>query len=163
MALISNTGPLLSFARARRLPLLREVVDTLLIPDAVYDEIVTQGTGRAGASEVQHAGWITRVAVSDLEFVTALPPALHAGEREAIALARECDGVVLIGEQTARRAAEQHGIAYIGSLRVLEEAKRRGLIPVVKPVLDELIAAGMYLSESLYRSFLRRMMESDEE
>jgi hypothetical protein len=35
MAIVSNSGPILSFARARRFDLLREVVATLTIPEAV--------------------------------------------------------------------------------------------------------------------------------
>jgi len=46
-------------------------------------------------------------------------------------------------------------------LRVLAEAKERGLILTVKPALDELIAAGTFISESLYRTFLRIMGEED--
>ena len=48
---------------------------------------------------------------------------------------------------------------YFGSLRVLTEAKDHHLIPAIKPVLDELIAAGMYLSEFLYRDFLQTLGE----
>ena len=68
----------------------------------------------------------------------------------------------MIDEREARRAAMQHAIVHFGSLRILEEAKQRGLIPAVKPVLDDLIAAGMFLSEQLYHTFLRRMGEEEQ-
>ena len=45
MALVSNSGPILSFARARRFDLLREVVATLTIPEAVYADIVAPWRG----------------------------------------------------------------------------------------------------------------------
>ena len=67
--------------------------------------------------------------------------------------------MLLIDEREARRAARQHAIPYIGSLRVLAEAKQRGLIPAVKPVLDDLIAAGMFIGETLYHGFLHSMGE----
>lgn len=155
MAIVSNSGPILSFARAHRFDLLRDVVGTLTIPDAVYEEIVIYGAGKPGAEEVHNAAWITRAPVSDRTFVDQLPQKLHLGEREALALTKELDATLLIDEREARRAAQQHGIAHFGSLRVLEEAKQQGLIPAVKPVLDELIAAGMFISENLYRAFLR--------
>ena len=161
MAIVSNSGPILSFARARRFDLLREVVGTLTIPEAVYADIVVRGAGKPGAADVQHAAWITRTRVRDRTFVDQLPQRLHLGECEALALARELGEVLLIDEREARRAAQQYGIAHFGSLRVLEEAKERGLIPAVKLVLDELIAAGTFISESLYRTFLHTMSEED--
>jgi predicted nucleic acid-binding protein len=48
----------------------------------------------------------------------------------------------------------------IGSLRVLKEAKDRGIIPEVKSVLDKLIAAGMYVSDALYQKFLQETGEA---
>lgn len=152
---------MLSFARARRFDLLRDVLGTLTIPDAVYEDIVIRGAGKLGAEEVQHAAWIARACVSNYAFVDQLPQKLHLGEREALALAHELGGVLLIGEREARRAAQQYGIAHFGSLRVLEEAKERGLIPSVKPVLDALIAAGTFISASLYRTFLRTIGEEE--
>jgi hypothetical protein len=53
MAIVSNSGPLLSFARVRRFDLLREVIGTLTIPEAVYADIVVRGTGKRGAEDVQ--------------------------------------------------------------------------------------------------------------
>ena len=149
MAIVSNSGPILSFARARRFDLLREVVGTLTIPEAVYANIVLRGAGKLGAEDVQHAAWITRTPVRDRTFVGQLPQRLHLGECEALALARELDAMLLIDEREARRAAQQYGIAHFGSLRIPQEAKERGLILTVKPVLDELLAAGTFISERL--------------
>jgi len=58
MAIASNSDPILSFARARRFDLLREVVGILTIPEAVYADIVGRGAGKLGAEDVQHASWI---------------------------------------------------------------------------------------------------------
>jgi predicted nucleic acid-binding protein len=120
---------------------------------------VVRGAGKLGAEDVQHTAWIRRTPVRDRTFVDQLPQRLHLGECEALALARELDAVLLIDEREARRAAQQYGIAHFGSLRILREAKERGLILTVKPVLDELIATGTFISKSLYRTFLRTMGE----
>jgi uncharacterized protein len=50
--IISDAGPIIIFARIGRLPLLRDVTGSLLIPDAVYDEIVIKKGGMPGATEV---------------------------------------------------------------------------------------------------------------
>jgi predicted nucleic acid-binding protein len=159
--MVSDSGPILSFARANRFDLLRQVVATLIIPDAVYDDIVIRGAGKPGAEEVVQSSWIRRRSVHDRTLVDQLPAQLHLGEREALALAHELGMVLLIDEREARRAAAQHQIVHVGSLRVLEEAKRRGLIPAVKPELDDLITAGMFLGENLYHAFLRSLGEEE--
>ena len=161
MLIVADARPLLSFARADRLDLLRDVVGTLIIPEAVYEEIVVRGVGKPGADAVRQAAWLTRETVIDRTFVDQLPSKLHLGEREALALAREHGYGVLVDEREARQAAQQHGIGHFGSLRVLKEAKDRGLLHEVKPILDELIATGTYISDTLYRSFLRDMGEEE--
>lgn len=159
MPIVSNSGPLLSFARARRLDLLREVVGELIIPEAVYEEIVFQGAGRPGAAEVQEGAWIRRASVRNRSLVYQLPERLQLGESEAIALAQELGASLLVDEREARREAIRLGVSCLGSLRVLQEAKERGIISEVKPILDELIAAGMHISDSLYKEFLQAMDE----
>src|SRR5215831_15514001 len=112
MAIIADAGPILSFARAHRLDLLREVVGALTIPEAVYDDMVVRGPGHPGVAEVEHATWITRASVGDRAFVDQLPQKLHLGERESLALTRELGGMLLIDEREARRAAMQHAIVH---------------------------------------------------
>jgi uncharacterized protein len=159
MMIVADAGPILSFARAQRFALLQAVIDELIIPDAVYEEIVRQGAGKPGADEVQQAAWIRRAQIQDQPFADQLPQKLHRGEREAITLARELGGVLLVDEQAVRQEAQRLGVPYFGSLRVLTEAKDRNLILAIKPVLDELMAAGMYLSDPLYREFLQTIGE----
>jgi predicted nucleic acid-binding protein len=160
MSIVSDAGPILSFARANRLDLLRQVVGSLVIPDAVYEDIVVQGAGKSGSSEVQEASWISRGSVKDRSFVDQLPTRLHLGEREAIALAKERGTALLVDEREARRAARALGIPVVGSLRVLKEAKARGLFEQIKPLLDELISAGIYISDTLYQAFLHDVGEA---
>ena len=92
--------------------------------------------------------------------VDQLPPKLHQGECEAIALAKELNAVLLVDEHEARREAHRLGIEYMGSLRVLKEAKARGIIPEIKPILDEIIVAGTYISDTLYQAFLSEVDEA---
>lgn len=162
MTIVADTGPILSFARANRLELLHQVITDLIIPDAVYEEIVIRGAGKPGSTEVQGASWIHRLSVHDRAFVDQLPPKLHLGEREAIALAKEQGAALLVDEREARREALHQGIAVMGSLRVLREAKTRGVIPQVRSVLNELIAAGMYIGEAVYEAFLHQLDEAED-
>lgn len=159
MRVVSNSGPLLSFARAGRLSLLRDAIGEIVIPEAVYEDIVVRGQGKPGSDAIREASWIIRQRVEDRSLVDQLPAKLHGGEREAIALARELGAALLVDEQEARKEAQRLGIAYFGSLRVLKEAKEKGIGNPVKPILDELVASGTYLRPTLYREFLREMGE----
>jgi predicted nucleic acid-binding protein len=75
--IVADSGPIIVFARIGRLDLLRQVVGELIIPDAVYEELVGSGTERPGAAEVAHGDRIRRRTVQDLTAVAQLPRALH--------------------------------------------------------------------------------------
>jgi hypothetical protein len=69
--------------------------------------------------------------------VTALLSELDHGEAETIALAAEVHAdLVLLDERMARRVAVRFGLKFVGLLGVLMEAKAKGLIPAVRPVVD---------------------------
>ena len=82
--IVADTGPIIAFARLGQLDLLRQAVESLVIPDAVYEELVGRGHDRLGAEEVAQGEWIHWRTVTDQEAVAQLPRVLHAGEREAI-------------------------------------------------------------------------------
>jgi uncharacterized protein len=157
--IISDAGPIVSFARADRLDLLRQVVGEIIVPDAVVEDIVDRGKGKPGAEEVRQGGWIKRAQVTDRTLVDQLAGGLDPGEREALALAKETGAALLVDEREARKEALRLGIFHFGSLKIIKEAKDRRIIPEAKPVLDDLIASGTYLSDILYKEFLREVGE----
>lgn len=89
---------------------------------------------------------------------------LDPGEAAAIWLAAERRAtLVLTDDRPARLAAEQLGIAVRGTLGVLVEAKRRGEIPELAPVVAELRSQGVWLSERLVKRILAEAGEGDPE
>jgi hypothetical protein len=58
MIIVADSGPIISFARAGRLDLLKQVTTELIIPNAVFEELVASGDDRAGAEEVKQGLWI---------------------------------------------------------------------------------------------------------
>jgi predicted nucleic acid-binding protein len=85
---------------------------------------------------------------------------LAQGECEAILLAEEEGAPLLVDERKARDAAVQRGIKVIGSPWVLKEAKQRGMILAVRPILEELLAIGYWLHpERVIHPFLQEMGE----
>jgi predicted nucleic acid-binding protein len=85
--------------------------------------------------------------------VTALRERLDPGEAETIALAVECPpAFILMDEKEGRHAAHRFGLKTVGVVGVLIEAKARGLIAEVGPLLERLRQeAGFYLSDRVIR------------
>lgn len=85
---------------------------------------------------------------------------LGEGESEVIVLARELSAaLVILDDATARRLAETEGLRVVGLLGLLLHAKERRLIGPLRPIVDEMVAAGFFLDESTYRAILRRAGE----
>jgi ribosomal protein S18 acetylase RimI-like enzyme len=87
---------------------------------------------------------------------------LGAGEREAIALALELGAdAILLDDRPARRVAEAAGLNVVGTLGLLLEAKRVGLLASVRPELDKLLETSFFLSRQLYERLLEMAGESE--
>jgi len=157
MIIISNTSPVINLAAVGRLDLLRQLYGKIVIPRAVHNEIVIVGTGQPGAAEVETLDWIETRQVANRPVVAALQLELDEGEAEAIALAAELKAdLLLLDERKGRMVASHLGLKFIGILGVLIEAKRGGLIPAIKPIMDDLIRrAGFWISQKLYDSVLQ--------
>ena len=115
MSVVSNASPLISLARIGRLNLLHELYGQLLIPEAVWREVVVDGAGEPGAEEVAAAPWIRACAVTNTPLIAALRQELDAGEAEAITLALEAEAeLLLMDERVGRETARHLGVRRIG-------------------------------------------------
>jgi uncharacterized protein len=161
--IVSDTSPINNLAAINQLQLLQQLYGTILIPEAVYRELTDPIFPVAGAAEVRTLDWIQRLSVTDRTVVEALCNELDVGEAEAIALALETKAeLVLIDERRGRLVAGRLNLKYTGILGVLVEAKSRGLITEVKPLLNALIhQAGFWISAPLYNSVLQFVNEDD--
>jgi predicted nucleic acid-binding protein len=157
--IVSNAGPLIALAKIERFELLRELFGKLCIPQAVYDEVVVMGTGKAGANETGQAvgDWIEVQEVKDLVMVKSLLTKLGKGESEAIALALEMKAdLVLLDDYKARATAEFMGLNMTGTVGMLSKAQKEGIISDLRPLLDELRARGFRLSDKVYAEILKK-------
>ena len=136
---VSNTSPLTNLAAIGQFDLLRDLYGGLLVAETVWEELNARGRAWPGCAEVAAADWIARRAVQNWPLVTALRERLDPDEAETIALAVECSPpFVLMGEKEGRRAAQRLGLKTVGVVGVLIEAKARGLIAEVGPLLERL-------------------------
>ena len=163
MKVISNSSPLINFAALGRFTLLRELYGTIVIPDAVYHEVVVAGQGQPGAAEVEQADWITREAVTNPTVIAALHE-LGRGEAEAVALAVENPGSLLIlDERRGRLAAINLHVNIIGTLGVLLVAKRKGLLAALAPEIEKLqMQVGFRVRADLKAKVLQEAGEGNE-
>ena len=61
---------------------------------------------------------------------------------------------MLIDDLKARKIASLRGLKVIGTIGVLLDAKRKGLISEIKPLLEELMAEKIRISKELYNHAL---------
>lgn len=147
-----------------QLQLLHQLYDTVLLPDAVWNELSSLRLQHPEITAVQTLSWLERQPVTSRAIADALQAELDIGEAEAIALAveRQAD-LLLIDERRGRQVASRMGLTTIGLLGILLEVKRQGFLHEVKPVLDDLIAkAGFWVSRELYTRVLQAASEGVE-
>lgn len=154
MIVIPDSTPIITLCRIQRLHLLRDLDRSLVIPEAVYREVVDAGRNRPGVSEVPLAEGI------EVRHVSRPLPAgfseeLGDGELEAIALAlEERDHLLIIDEIAGRREALTRGLRIIGTLGILRDAKLTGFLVAIRPELEKLKLNRFHLSDELFREIL---------
>ncbi len=160
MIVVVNSTPLIYLAAVGRFDLLQTLYGQIVIPTAVFDEVVIQGAGQWGAAETVAASWIDSRAVTSRAEVSALFGQLDLGESEVIVLAQELVAdLVIVDETAARRELAGRGIAFTGTVGVLIQARQRGLLPSLRAELDRLRACGFHLADRIYRACLAAVGE----
>lgn len=153
MIVVTNSSPLVSLARINQFCLLHLLYNQICIPPAVREEVVTFGQSRPGTAEVETAEWIQVINVQNQTVVESFREQLDRGESEAIALAMELEAdLLVIDEARGRQVARSLRLNIVGTVGTLVQAKQRGLIPAVTPLLDELMLGGFRMNMQLYQT-----------
>jgi len=161
LIVVSDASPLISLGAVGRIELIRQLFGEISIPVAVLHEITVAGLERPGAVDVQAADWIVSRTVENDFLPRALEGELDRGEAEVIALAVELRAdLVLMDERRGRRVASRFELKILGVLGILVDAKRKGLLLKIEPVLEDLhTRAGFRVSRALYRRALEEAGE----
>ena len=154
--IVSNSTPLINFATIDRMDILHDLFGELLIPEAVWHEIVVKGAKHATCPRVKKAAWIQVRKVDDDHFLKMLKARLDDGEAEAIALSEKIEAdLVLLDEKSARAVADTMNLNFMGTIGCLLLARRSGIIDEIKPILDRIMAeAKFWISKNLYETLL---------
>lgn len=142
---ICNTSPLQYLYQLGLLDILRALTGGVTVPPAVVRELQAGPSRGATVPDPASLSWVTTRTPTSAA-VMPLITDLGAGEREVLALARESPtAIAILDDGAARRVAAILGIRHRGTLGVLLDAKRVGLVVAVQPILDQLQALGFRL------------------
>jgi predicted nucleic acid-binding protein len=159
MLIICDSSPLIALAKCDTLEILDNLFEKVLIPEQVYREFSFSGKSEAEKITAWAQGKVEKPGDSSLALANAL--SLDPGETEAIALYWEKSAdLLLIDERKGRKVAVENGINIIGIVGIFLRAKKKRLIPAVKPFLDLLVNASYYISTSLYQHALKLAKEN---
>ncbi len=140
---VVNTTPIIALANIGQLDLLKKLYGEIAIPKAVDLEILSE----PARSLVNAASWIKVVTQDFANWKSTFSTRLHAGEIEVLLLAEACDADLLIlDDNAAKKTAKYLGFTVTGTMGVLLKAKREGYIDKVKPLMENLIDDGFYIS-----------------
>jgi len=136
-AIVSDSTCLIGLERIQSLDVLSALFDPIVIPPEVNREF--------GVS----FPWLAIETPLNQAFLTSLKLMVDDGEAEAIALAYEKGWQIILDDYHARKVAKRLGVTMIGTVGVLVQAKRHGIISALKPLLTQLEEYNFYISKEL--------------
>jgi predicted nucleic acid-binding protein len=158
---VCDTSPLQYLYQLDLLDLLPALVTRVLVPSAVQKELAVGRTLGFNVPSVEDLTWVeVRQPVS--RRASPLIHDLGPGETEVLLLALESPGTIaVLDDALARRVATVLEIPFTGTLGLLMDAKKAGLIPAVHPLLDALHALRFRMSPGTRSAVLRFAGESE--
>ena len=150
---VADASPLIAFHQIGQLTLLQAVFTTLLVPPSV---------AKRSRRAYPPSPWVVERGLAQPIPPSLLAAELGAGETEAISLALEIHADhLLVDEKEGRHLAERLGLHVIGTLGVLLAAKRKGLIPAVRPQIEALLQNNFWISRQVVERTLADVEEHE--
>ncbi len=147
--IISDTSCLILFDKIGELGLLQKIYGEITTTPEVIREY-----GKTMPS------WIKTESVKNKDKQAELEKSVDNGEASTIALALELkDCILIIDDKKGRRLALELNIEITGTLGTLLKAKRMGIIPQLRPLLEKLKAIDYRISTELVEGVLKRAGE----
>ena len=160
---ICNTSPVQYLYQLGLLDILPTLAEEVIVPPAVIEELTIGRVAGISLPDLPSLEWVQirrPASALALPLVTDLGP----GETEVLLLGLEEPGtVVVLDDALARRVAEASGLRLTGTLGLLLDAKRAGLVPAVRPLLDQLQALRFRLAPQTRFAVLKRAGEESED
>lgn len=139
MSVVSDTSCIGYLVIIDKRYLLKENVSKIIAPESVHKEIL-QLASKYNLEKYLNSEYISSIPITNDKLYRELLNRIDEGESEAIVSSQEIEAdLLLIDERKGTAIARSLGIKTIGLLDVLLLSKRMQIVPLVKPILDELI------------------------
>lgn len=154
---VVNSSPLIALSRASRIDLLTLVGTPVHVPESVSREVRAHSDEAARALET--VAWLKTI--PDAEMLPLVRGwDLGDGESAVLEWAQaNRPAHAILDDYAARKLASVLGLKVTGTLGLALLAKQRGIVPLARPLVEELARAGLYLSEPIVESALRLVRE----
>jgi predicted nucleic acid-binding protein len=153
---ILNASPLILLGKISRLGVLESLCPGFIIPAAVYAEILAGPAHDPARQWIETPSTSARVVANVPTSQQVIACDLGAGESAVIALASSIrSAVCVLDDLAARNCAQQLHLPVIGTLGVLLDAKRSGIIPSLAPEIELLVSVGSILSPAIIQEAIR--------
>jgi len=154
-SIVCDTSLLLYLGRIKKADILPVLYKEVSVPETVALELDAGRLLRGDTIDPGRLDWANVVSVSEKRILDLPRNQLGMGERSVIAYARtHADYVAGLDDRSARLFCEQLGINVVGMVGVLLKAKRKGLFPSLRPLLESAHAHGFHMSKELYQEAL---------
>ena len=157
MIVVAHTPVLLNLSRIGQVKLLTTLFREVVIPPEVASEFRRLVTETPRFEGLALPRWLREQKASVVPNLVRCARGLDPTDAAALALAVEIKaGAVLVEKRRVHEVGLQLGLRAIGVLGILSQAKTKGLLPRIAPVLDELEAkAGFKITPTLRARVLR--------
>lgn len=143
--IIADSSCLILLDKIEELDLLRN-----LFGKAIVTSIIAEEFG------IPLPEWISIKDADNKNYQNILELTVDRGEASAIALAVELiDSLLILDDQKARKLAEELKLKYTGTIALLVEAKLKGYIPSVRPLIDKIRKTNFRISLDLEKKILK--------
>ena len=157
---IINNSPLVALWELGHLALLRALYTKVLMPEEVAEEFLRKEP-MTRETALGEATWLEVVQLA-IPLDDSDYPELERGEAAVLALAAERGArLVIFDDLDARQYAQRLHLTVTGTVGILLEAKKKGLIDVIEPLLTDLRNNGMYLGDAVIVHALQLAGEID--
>lgn len=159
MTLVFNASPLIVLAKADLLDQLLPLGNQVWLPQAVVTEVsAVKNPADPALRWLADKAKIIHVPVPVSPFVLAWD--LGDGESAVLSLTESIhDAYAVLDDQAARHCAQAMGLKSIGTIGLILMAKQNGFIPSARQALNDVIAAGLFISKHYVDAILRHAGE----
>lgn len=153
--LVCDTSPIQYLHQLELLHILPSLAKKVVVPSAVVEEIKIGNSLGVNLPILEKLDWVIvrrPASAQALPLITNLGP----GETEVLMLGLEMRGaVVVLDDAPAREVAEVLGLRLTGTLGLLLDAKKAGLVNAVSPLLETLQSLKFRLAPRTLEAVLR--------